>query len=171
MERITLEQVHALYRQLTESLIDSDTSISTMESCTSGLIASLITDTEGASAIIKGSLISYSNDVKVQFGIPAETIEQFGVYSPQTAEAMAEQAGRLFHSTVSIGVTGSFGNPDPANSDSVPGRIFYAIRVQDDITVCELLLEEPGDRFDCKLQTAYRIGMTLQELLRSRTGV
>ena len=45
-----------------KQLIASHTTISTMESCTSGLIASLITDTEGASAVFPGGYVTYLNE-------------------------------------------------------------------------------------------------------------
>ena len=52
-------------------LIEHGISISTMESCTSGLLASAITDTEGASAIFKGGFVTYSNEAKIRQGVPA----------------------------------------------------------------------------------------------------
>ena len=48
------------------------------------------TDTEGASAILKGAFVTYSNEAKVRQGVPAEIVDTYGVYSPQCAVAMAE---------------------------------------------------------------------------------
>ena len=48
---MTEQEIRADYRKITEKLIEKEKTITTMESCTSGLIASLITDTEGASAV------------------------------------------------------------------------------------------------------------------------
>lgn len=112
---------------ITRWLIEKNLQISTMESCTCGLIASTITDYEGASAILKGSLITYSNEAKILEGVPADVIEQFGVYSKETAAEMARGAKRIFHSDVGIGITGSFGNLDPANPDSVAGEIYLQV--------------------------------------------
>ena len=50
------------YRSLTKLLIQKNMTISTMESATAGQIVSLITDTEGASAIIKGAFVTYCNE-------------------------------------------------------------------------------------------------------------
>ena len=98
-----------------------------MESCTSGLIASLITDTEGSSAIFKGAFVTYSNEAKILNGVPAEVIEKNGVYSEETAVAMAEVCRERLGSDIGVGVTGSFANADPNNADSVPGEVFFAI--------------------------------------------
>ena len=48
-------------------LIEKNITITCMESCTSGLVASMITDTAGASAIFRGSLITYANDTKIGY--------------------------------------------------------------------------------------------------------
>ena len=58
--------IRADYHKLTKLLISKGLHITTMESATSGQIASLITDTEGASAIFKGALITYCNEEKTQ---------------------------------------------------------------------------------------------------------
>ena len=117
------------YDRLTGLLIRTGTTVTAMESCTSGQVASLITDTEGASAVLKGAFITYSNEAKIALGVPAETIEQFGVYSAETASAMAEVCRALMKADIGIGVTGSFGNPDPNNADSTPGEVWFAIAV------------------------------------------
>ncbi|MCR4869264.1 MAG: CinA family protein [Lachnospiraceae bacterium] len=121
---MTVEQK---YETLTKALITNHITISTMESCTSGSIASLITDTEGASAVFEGSFVTYSNQAKIMCGVPSSIIDTYGVYSSQTAEAMALCALIAFQTDVAVGVTGSFGNIDPANEDSVPGHVYYSI--------------------------------------------
>ncbi len=113
--------------ELTKYLIDNNLEIATMESCTSGLIASNITDYEGSSAIMKGSYISYSNEAKIMFGVPSDIIDTYGVYSAETAIEMARVAKDTFKSDISIGVTGSFSNVDPNNKDSIAGEIYFQI--------------------------------------------
>lgn len=112
---------------ITKELIDRNIQIATMESCTSGLIASNITDYEGASAILKGSYITYSNNAKIMAGVDRNTIARHGVYSAKTAEEMAWNARIAFRADIGIGITGSFSNVDPANSDSVAGEVYYQI--------------------------------------------
>ena len=76
--------------QIIQKLINTRTTISTMESCTSGLIASMITDTEGASAIFPGGYVAYLNETKIRIGVDGNIIKQYGVYSKECARAMAE---------------------------------------------------------------------------------
>lgn len=112
---------------VTENLINKNLQISTMESCTSGLIASTITDTEGASQILKGSAVTYSNECKILEGVPEKTINNYGVYSKETAIEMSIAAKNKYKSDISIGVTGSLGNVDKNNLDSKIGQIDYCI--------------------------------------------
>ena len=119
------------YRKLTELLIEWNMSITTMESATAGQIASLITDTEGASAIFKGASITYSNETKIMQGVSAEVIHKYTVYSKETAEAMATACANMYGADIGIGVTGTMGNTDPNNADaSVPGQVYFAISLK-----------------------------------------
>ena len=119
------------YRGLTKLLIEKNLTITTMESATSGQIASLITDTEGSSAILKGAFITYCNEAKIQQGVPAEILDKFTVYSRETAEAMASACMRAYGADIGIGVTGTMGNVDPANPEaSKPGQVYFAIGVR-----------------------------------------
>lgn len=100
-----------------------------MESATSGQISSLITDTEGSSAVIKGAFVTYCNEAKIMQGVPEEIINKYSVYSAETASAMAEACAKAYGADIGIGVTGTMGNADPANPDSsVPGQVYFAIR-------------------------------------------
>ncbi len=109
-------------------LMQHGITISAMESCTGGLFSSLLTDTEGVSDIFPGSFVTYSNEAKVRCGVPADVIRRNGVYSAETASAMAEAARTAYGAEIGVGITGSMANPDPRNADSVPGEVYYAIR-------------------------------------------
>ena len=146
--------VHEKYRRITQQLITMQRTITTMESCTSGLIASLITDTEGASAVMKGAFITYSNEAKIRCGVPEDVILNYGVYSAKTAESMAQAAMDAYGSDYSIGITGSFGNPDPANPDSVPGIVYIAVKYHRKSEVRRIELPTANSRFNDKLSAA-----------------
>lgn len=115
------------YVDIVKSLIASGSTITIMESCTGGLLQSMITDVEGASAIFKGGFVTYSNEAKIAAGVPEDIIEKYGVYSAECAEAMAKAAQKHFHTDIAIGVTGSTGNVDPYNPDSVVGEVYFCI--------------------------------------------
>lgn len=116
-------RIDSIIRQL----IASHTTISTMESCTSGLIASLITDTEGASAVFPGGYVTYLNETKVLVGVDPAVIRQHGVYSPECAKAMACTVQKNLNTDIAVGITGTTGNLDPNNADSVQGVVYFCI--------------------------------------------
>ena len=160
-----LQLVHEAYRAITKALIENNISITTMESCTAGLIASLITDTEGSSAILRGAYITYSNQAKIQAGVPAEIIEKYGVYSGETAVAMATACRKAFGADIGVGVTGSMGNVDLANGDSVPGEVFFAIDFKDNVKQHHIKILPQESRFDYKLAVAAAVAKELTKLL------
>lgn len=149
-----LDKVHEKYRKLTEYLIKNSISISTMESCTSGLIASLITDTEGSSAILKGAFITYSNEAKVLNGVPNEIISKYGVYSKETSTHMAQSCKKTYSSDIGIGITGTLGNIDPNNKDSIPGKVFITCIVNNNEYNYQFDLKISSERFEAKLLIA-----------------
>ena len=158
-----LTDVQNMYMELTKRLIDEELTITTMESCTGGMIASLLTDTEGSSAVVRGAFVTYSNEAKIRLGVSADTIRTYGVYSAETAREMAQVCREYYHADMGVGVTGTTGNTDPANADSVPGEVWFAVDFQGHTEDHHLTLETMGSRFECKLEIAAAI---VRELLR-----
>ena len=146
--------VRSKYEKITDFLIEKNITVTAMESCTSGQIASLITDTEGASAVFKGSFVTYSNEAKIQQGVSEEIIRTYGVYSPQTACEMARVCKRSLKADIGIGITGSFGNKDPENEDSVPGQVYFAFACDEITKVFHCEIPEQPSRFLYKLYIA-----------------
>ena len=151
-----------------KTLIEKQTTISTMESCTSGLIASMITDTEGASAIFPGGYVTYSNETKMLVGVDEQVLHQYGVYSRECAQAMAKTIQEKLHTDISIGVTGTTGNVDPNNADSVQGKMFFCIRIQNIPYTYEVNTEVTGmSRHEIKQFYADQIFEKLSDLIKN----
>ena len=155
-----------LYKEITTELIKKNKTITTMESCTGGLIASYITDTEGASKVMKGAAITYSNEAKIMAGVPQEIIQQYGVYSKETAKAMAEAVLDTFNADVAVGVTGTFGNVDPNNNDSVPGKAFYCIKIKSKYNIFEIELPKLLSRREYKEYTVGMVGEAIRDIIK-----
>ena len=87
-----------------------DLKIATAESCTGGLVAALLTEISGSSAVVERGFVTYSNEAKTELiGVPADLIATHGAVSEPVARAMAE--GALAHSRadVAVGITGVAG--------------------------------------------------------------
>ena len=93
--------------------------LATAESCTGGGIGEVLTAVAGASAVYKGGVISYCDEVKHDLlGVPEEILQTVGAVSAPVAEAMAQGVKRVLGVDVAVSVTGlagpgddSFGNP------------------------------------------------------------
>ncbi len=80
------------------------------ESCTGGTVSGKITSIPGASDYFLGSVVSYSNDAKVQLlGVNKSTIQEFGAVSENTAMEMAENVRKKFNSDFGLSTTGIAG--------------------------------------------------------------
>ena len=156
--------VRAKYRRLTLQLIEQGRTITTMESCTSGQVASLITDTEGASAVMHGAFVTYASAMKVQMGVPAEIIDSYGVYSAETAQAMALACRKNCGADIGVGVTGTFGNPDPNDADIAPGEDYFAVADATGVAVFHCTIPAQPSRLAYKL---YIADVIVDQLLRS----
>ena len=115
--------------------------IGTAESATGGLIVARLTEVPGASAFVRGSVVSYATDVKEKvLGVAGETLAR-GVVGEETALAMADGAGFLLEADVVVAVTGSAG-PDPQERDV--GTMVIAVVTPEGKQARTLRL--PGDR-------------------------
>ena len=93
--------------------------LATAESCTGGLIGSLLSSVSGASRVYKGGIISYCDEIKHRFlSVEDETLAVYGAVSGEVAVEMAKGARMGIDSDVAISVTGlagpqgdDFGNP------------------------------------------------------------
>jgi len=101
--------------------------LATAESCTGGKIAHLITSVAGSSSYYKGSVIAYSNSVKIQqLGVKPTTIEDYGAVSEQTVNEMAIGARLLFNTDYAVATSGIAG-PDGATPGKPVGTLWTAV--------------------------------------------
>ncbi|MBN9494001.1 competence/damage-inducible protein A [bacterium] len=107
--------------------------LSTMESCTGGLLASTLTDVPGAATYYPGGIVTYWTDLKIDSGVDPGVIEEFGVISPETAEAMAKTVRERLGTDFGVGITGVAG-PDP-QEDKPPGTVHVAVASPDGAVV------------------------------------
>lgn len=125
-------------------LKDRRKTISFAESCTGGLLSKMITDIPGASAVFKGSIVSYANDVKVELlGVPEEVIKQYGAVSKETVLSMIDGCKNIFGTDVAVAITGIAGPAGGTNEKPV-GLVYTAIYIDGDVDVREHLFS--GDR-------------------------
>ncbi len=101
--------------------------ITTAESCTGGIIASLITDIAGSSSVFEGGFVTYSERMKQDMlGISADLLQREGVYSFDTVEAMAKGAMSRTGANVAVATSGIAGPGGATDKDPV-GCVYVCI--------------------------------------------
>ncbi|MBQ3942786.1 MAG: competence/damage-inducible protein A [Elusimicrobia bacterium] len=117
----TLESV------IQKMLIETKRTVSVAESCTGGMVSTKLTDTAGSSMCFKQSVVTYSNEAKMQLlNVKKETLEQFGAVSEQTADEMLTGILALSKSEYAVSITGIAG-PGGGSSEKPVGLVYIGV--------------------------------------------
>ena len=118
-------------------LKDRGLTVGTAESCTGGLLAKLLTDLPGSSAVFRGGVVSYTNGVKAGLlGVPQDLLDRYGAVSPQVAEAMARGAKASLGCDIALSTTGVAG-PDADDRGNPIGLVYLGLAWGDQCQVTE----------------------------------
>jgi nicotinamide-nucleotide amidase len=150
----------------------------TVESCTGGLIANLITNTSGASEVYWGSTIAYDNSAKESLGVSSQIISSFGAVSSEVARELAEKGLEKMKKSPSIHqsysllkpkglicvATTGIAGPSGGTKDKPVGLCFIGVAISGRKTMTEeFRVVAPKERVQTKSQFAQRA----LELIRS----
>ncbi|MCX2681590.1 competence/damage-inducible protein A [Galbibacter sp. EGI 63066] len=128
-----MEEEAALEVVIGKVLAERKETLATAESFTGGGIAATFTAVPGASAYFKGSVVSYATQTKIDvLGVDKELVEKYSVVSAQVAEAMAQNALKMFGTNYAIATTGNAG-PTKGDADADVGTAFIAIATPTDV--------------------------------------
>jgi len=102
-------------------------SVAVAESCTGGLVLAALTSVAGSSAVVRGGIVAYANEVKTGLlKVPAQTLARHGAVSRECAVAMAQGAQRTLQADVGVAVTGIAG-PGGGNAAKPVGTVWIAV--------------------------------------------
>lgn len=118
------------YVELVDLLKKHELTISTCESITGGMIASMIVEVPGASKVFKGGLVVYTNEAKQKLAnVSEKTLNEYGAISKQCVIEMANNTNKKLRSDISIAVSGNAG---PVVDENKPvGMSYLAISIID----------------------------------------
>jgi nicotinamide-nucleotide amidase len=138
-------------RGLVADLTVRNQSIATAESLTAGLLAATIAGVAGASEVLRGGLITYTEHTKVLLaGVAPEILDEVGPVAGPTARALAVGARQRCDATWGVGLTGVAG-PEPHGGHDV-GTVFMGLAGPDDHSVTEVVkLQLSGTRWDIRI--------------------
>jgi len=135
-----------------ECLARNGRSLAVAESCTGGLLASLITDIPGSSRYFTHGWVTYSNQAKnTELQVPAEMIDKHGAVSGQVARAMAEGARRRSGADYAIAITGIAG-PGGGSEQKPVGLVYIGVDSRDGAETSRFIFS--SDRTFVRLRAA-----------------
>jgi nicotinamide-nucleotide amidase len=127
-------------------LKEKKNTLATAESCTGGYIAHLLTSIPGSSAYYKGSVIAYSDEIKIkELGISEKILEKYGAVSEEVVRQMAVNVRDRFRSDYSVAVSGIAG-PDGGTKDKPVGLVWIAIAGPSGVHACKYLFGDDRER-------------------------
>ena len=139
------------------------------ESCTGGLLASILTDAPGASAWFSGAVVAYANDVKRDvLGVSQEILDTKGAVSREAVLAMARGARGVLGTDVAVSISGIAG-PAGGTPQKPVGTVWMAWQGPDVVEVKRFLFD--GDRLAVKRQAAQEAMAGVLALLAASAGV
>jgi nicotinamide-nucleotide amidase len=116
-----------LEEELGGKLRERKLTIAVAESCTGGLLGSMITDVPGSSEYFLGGVIAYQNEVKeALLHVPHDVIASHGAVSAQTVEAMASGCRELFKCDIAVSITGIAG-PGGGSAEKPVGLVYVGL--------------------------------------------
>ena len=125
--------------------------LATAESCTGGGIGAALTAVPGSSAVYKGGVISYTNEIKHKvLGVSAELIERYGAVSPWVAGEMVSGVRNLMQTDIAVSVTGLAG-PGGDDYGNPVGTVYIGYEDRTRAVVRHYCFE--GDRDSVRQQT------------------
>ena len=132
--------------------------ISSVESCTGGLISKLLTDFPGSSSFFDSAIVSYSNGSKIKLlNVSPNTLSEFGAVSDKVVVEMAENMIRISSCSVVIAVSGIMG-PNSDDTDKPVGLVWICIMSSDGVCSTKSL-NLKGSRIENREKTAHE-GLT-----------
>ncbi len=145
--------------------------VATAESCTGGMIISMLTDIPGSSSMVDRGFITYSNEAKMEMiGVSAATLDAHGAVSLQTAQEMATGALARSHAGIALSVTGIAG-PDGGSEEKPVGLVWFGRAMQGKPTISEKrLFENRGRDFIRRETVRHALEMVLKALDSGQAG-
>ncbi len=156
-------------KEIIEILTKRKETISTMESCTGGMVANEITNIPGASEVFQLGIVSYSNHMKEKYGMDSKIIDQYTVYSMEVAKEMARLATVNGESDYGVGITGTLNRQDPNNPTDKMNMVYFAIYDQKEDTYIEQTMSVSSlDRVENKKMIMRLLVMRLKDYLKQK---
>ncbi len=136
--------VNDMAEKLVAALAGRSLTIATAESCTGGAVSQAITSVAGCSAVMRGAVVAYHNDVKsAVLGVSPATLEAVGAVSEEVVRQMVSGVARLMKTDCAIATSGIAG-PGGGTPEKPVGTVWVAVKAGDIVRAKKLRLCDAG---------------------------
>lgn len=126
-------------KEIARFFIEKNLLLAVGESCTGGLVSSLLTDISGSSGFIKANFVTYSNEAKHKYlSVSSETLEKFGAVSEQTAKEAAEGLLKETNADFALMTTGIAG-PSGGSAEKPVGLVYIGVASKSETKVLKFI--------------------------------
>ena len=158
-----MKNINTIIEKIIQKLASQNQTISFAESCTGGRIAVAFTSVSGASSVLNGSCVTYSNEIKhLWLGVQHEVLDKYGAVSTECVTQMLEGIQRFAGSDYAIAVSGIAG-PTGGSKEKPVGTVYVGIKTPFTLEVFHCLFE--GDRDAIQEQSTHFAIAKLEEYL------
>ncbi len=159
-----MKNLNTITEKIIRTLAARQQTITFAESCTGGRIAAAFTAISGASAVLGGACITYSNEIKHRWlGVSRDVLEAYGAVSEACVLQMLEGAVKMADADVAIAVSGIAG-PTGGTPDKPVGTVYIGILTPEEKKVYHCLFD--GDREAVQQQSVQFAIETLGKILK-----
>ena len=153
-----------LSRNIIKKLSKKKLTISFAESCTGGLLSSVITSVSGSSKVFNLGLVTYSNQSKIKvLKVSKKIIRKYGAASEQVCKAMAKNVSKIGKTNMSVSVTGIAG-PNGGTRKKPVGLVYVGIKKGNKISIKKYLFKNKGRSYIQKATVNKCLGLILSAL-------
>ena len=140
----TPDMSRELAAELVSALAGRSLTIATAESCTGGAVSQAITSVAGSSAVMRGAVVAYHNDVKSGvLGVSVDTLAAVGAVSEEVVRQMVSGVARLMAADCAIATSGIAG-PGGGTPEKPVGTVWVAVKAGDVVKAKKLQLCDAG---------------------------
>ena len=140
-DKVVTDSIDIVTKSVVKYMIKSGRKLCTAESCTGGMISQTITSVSGASEMFLGGACTYTEEIKMKLlNVKKETLEQYTVYSEQTASEMSKGALKLFGADCA--------GPSGGSEEKPVGTVYVSVRSRQKEIVRRLDLYKEYENLD-----------------------
>lgn len=160
--------MESLANTVVELLKEAHMTMTTVESCTGGLLSSTLVDVPGVSEVLNQAYVTYANEAKEALvGVRKETLEAYGAVSEQTAREMAEGGAAAAGAQAALSVTGIAG-PEGGTEQKPVGLVYIGCFLEGSTVVEKHIFQ--GSRRQVREQSAAAALTLLKKRLQQKKG-